>query len=246
MGEAPLFACDAMLGGLARWLRAAGYDASWHPGIDDGELVRLCRAEGRVVLSSDDDIFGYALVRDGAARALFVPRGLSVQAQLEHVLGELALPLREPRCMACGGELVEMSAEEAAGSVPPRSLARHDRFWRCAGCGKALWHGTHWERIAERLRQAASGTGLAALSLAPAEAHPMSKVKQRQKSEAPPLGTVDQASDDSFPASDAPAYTPTTASGPPTDRAGGPGEDRLPEEVHEHPISDPASRSKEP
>jgi hypothetical protein len=35
-----------MLGGLARWLRAAGYDASWHDGIDDGELVRLCHAEG--------------------------------------------------------------------------------------------------------------------------------------------------------------------------------------------------------
>jgi uncharacterized protein with PIN domain len=26
-----------MLGGLARWLRAAGYDASWH----DGALVRV-------------------------------------------------------------------------------------------------------------------------------------------------------------------------------------------------------------
>jgi uncharacterized protein with PIN domain len=55
----PRFACDAMLGGLARWLRAAGYDASWDDGIDDGELIRLARAEGRTALSSD----------------LFVPRG---------------------------------------------------------------------------------------------------------------------------------------------------------------------------
>ena len=48
-----------MLGGLARWLRAAGYDASWHDGIDDGDLVRLAQAEGRTVLSSDDDIFAF-------------------------------------------------------------------------------------------------------------------------------------------------------------------------------------------
>ena len=34
-GPEPWFACDAMLGGLARWLRAAGYDASWEHGIDD-------------------------------------------------------------------------------------------------------------------------------------------------------------------------------------------------------------------
>jgi uncharacterized protein len=52
-----LFACDAMLGGLARWLRAAGYDASWHPGIDDRDVIRLSRDERRMLLSSDTGIF---------------------------------------------------------------------------------------------------------------------------------------------------------------------------------------------
>jgi uncharacterized protein with PIN domain len=149
------FACDAMLGGLARWLRAAGHDASWHDGIDDGELVRLARAEGRTVLSSDSDIFAYALVRDGVVAALFVPRGVAVQEQLAHVLRELGLALREPRCMACGGELAEVTKEQAVGRVPPRSLASHERFWECGRCGKVFWHGTHWREIVERLRQAA-------------------------------------------------------------------------------------------
>jgi uncharacterized protein with PIN domain len=151
----PRFACDAMLGGLARWLRAAGYDASWHGGIDDAELVHLARAQGRTVLSSDGDVFAFAVVRDGVVPALFVPRGLTVQAQLAHVLRGLGLPLREPRCMACGGELAELTKEQAAGRVPPRSLAFHEHFWGCAGCGKVFWHGTHWRQITERLRQAA-------------------------------------------------------------------------------------------
>jgi len=60
----PTFACDAMLGGLARWLRAAGYDASWTEGIDDWDLVRLARREGRVLLSSDTGIFKIGVVRD--------------------------------------------------------------------------------------------------------------------------------------------------------------------------------------
>ncbi len=153
----PRFACDAMLGGLARWLRAAGYDASWHDGIADPELVRLARAEGRTVLSSDDDVFAFAQVRDGVVPALFVPRSLSVQAQLAHVLGKLALPLRPPRCMSCGGDLVELTEDEATARVPPRSRARHDRFWGCVHCGKAFWHGTHWEKITGCLREAAPG-----------------------------------------------------------------------------------------
>src|SRR5262245_15101137 len=95
-----LLACDAMLGGLARWLRAAGHDASWHDGIDDGDLVRLCHAQGRTVLSSDTDVFEFALVRDGVVPSLFVPRARPVQEQLAHVLKELGLSLLPPRCMA--------------------------------------------------------------------------------------------------------------------------------------------------
>jgi uncharacterized protein with PIN domain len=149
------FACDAMLGGLARWLRAAGYDASWHEGIADPALVQLAQAEGRTVLSSDGDVFAFALVRDGVVPSLFVPRGLDIQAQLAHVLGALGLPLREPRCMACGGDLTERTKEEVADLVPPRSLAYHDRFWECVRCKRVFWHGTHWRRIVERLQQAA-------------------------------------------------------------------------------------------
>jgi len=61
---------------------------------------------------------------------------------------------REPRCMACGGELAELTKEQAAGRVPPRSLAFHDHFWACRTCGKAFWHGTHWREISKRLQQA--------------------------------------------------------------------------------------------
>jgi uncharacterized protein with PIN domain len=95
-------------------------------------------------------------VRDGLLPALFVPRGLDIQAQLAHVLRALGLPLRQPRCMACGGELVELTKQQADGRVPPRSLDYHDRFWECVRCKQVFWHGTHWERIVQRLQEAAS------------------------------------------------------------------------------------------
>lgn len=147
-------ACDAMLGGLARWLRAAGYDAFWQEGIDDSDLVRRAKAEGWTVLSSDGDVFAFAVVRDGMVPSLFVPRGLGVQEQLAFVMRQLGLALREPRCMACGGELVEVAKETVRDRVPPQSLAHHERFWECERCRQVFWHGTHWQRISERLGEA--------------------------------------------------------------------------------------------
>src|SRR5437588_8777301 len=102
------FACDAMLGGLARWLRAAGYDASCHGGIDDRDLIRLSRDEVRTLLSCDTHIFQFAVIRDGVQPALFVPLRLSPREQLAFVLKKLRLNLHQPRCMLCGGELVEV------------------------------------------------------------------------------------------------------------------------------------------
>src|ERR1043166_3557444 len=91
----PAFACDAMLGGLARWLRAAGYDVSWQADIADCDLVRLARREGRTLLTSDTGIFRRGVIRDGEVSALFVPHGLNIQEQLRFVLRELQLCLRE-------------------------------------------------------------------------------------------------------------------------------------------------------
>jgi uncharacterized protein with PIN domain len=41
------FVCAAMLGGLAPWLRAAGYDSSWSVSIGGPDLERMSQAEGR-------------------------------------------------------------------------------------------------------------------------------------------------------------------------------------------------------
>jgi len=151
------FACDAMLGGLARWLRAAGFDTSWQPDIDDWDLIRLARQEGRTLLTSDTGILKVGIVRDGEVPALLIPHGLGKGQQLAFVLEKLRLPLREPRCMACGGRLIEVAKEAVRDRVPPRSLASCDRFYECDRCGKLFWTGSHWQRIANVLRDVRSG-----------------------------------------------------------------------------------------
>jgi len=155
--EQPAFFCDAMLGGLARWLRAAGYDAAFEYGIDDGELVNRARSTGRMILSSDGPLFERNVIKSGRVPALYVPQQLSKLEQLEFVLGELKLEVRSSRCMACGGELVEVLKHDVMGEAPPLAYRSCRRFWRCVRCGKLLWRGTHWEKITRRLRELSRG-----------------------------------------------------------------------------------------
>ncbi|WP_437955989.1 Mut7-C RNAse domain-containing protein [Sorangium sp. So ce119] len=160
----PSFLCDAMLGGLSRWLRGAGYDATFEHGIDDGELVRLAQRTGRVLLSSDAGVFERRPLRTAAVRGLYVPRGLRPMEQAGFVLRELGLPVREPRCMACGGALAAAPKDAVRGAVPPLVAERHDEFWRCERCGKVLWKGSHWEGIVAGVAAAAAGAAGAAVT----------------------------------------------------------------------------------
>lgn len=156
----PRVACDAMCGGLARWLRVLGVDASYTPDIEDGELVRQALAERRLVISSDSRLFERRVFASGALRGFFLPRGLRLRAQVRHVIDQLALRAGFPRCTLCNGELVPVRREEVAGEVPARSLIWTRAFYRCQACGHVFWQGTHWERIQSVLQAApASETG---------------------------------------------------------------------------------------
>lgn len=149
--DAPRFLCDAMLGGLSRWLRAAGYDAEFEYGIDDRELVRRARVSGQVLLSSDGPMFERNALKDGTVKALYVPQQMSKEGQLRFVLQALGLPRRRPRCMACGGDLLDVPKHEVMAEAPPLAYRHCNEFFRCARCGKLFWQGTHWQKIEKKL-----------------------------------------------------------------------------------------------
>ena len=167
MADEPEFMCDAMLGGLARWLRAAGYSAWFDVHARDGDLVRRALEEGRWLLTSDAGILERYAVSEGLVRCLFVPHGLSTIHQLAHVMGVLKLNPKNSRCMDCGGELAEVPLTEVATEIPEKVKETCAHFYRCAGCGKVYWHGTHWNSIQTRLRRAQKLAGAEAKSDGP-------------------------------------------------------------------------------
>ena len=150
---APRFLCDAGLGGLARWLRAAGYESHWTADISDDAAIREAIRLEAVLLTTDSILMQRRLLRDRIIPSIWVSPSLTVMEQLAHVLRELKLPLSEPRCMACGGQLAEVPKEQVKDRIPPRTLRWLDRYFECQKCAKLFWHGTHWERIQRQLHQ---------------------------------------------------------------------------------------------
>jgi len=154
-----LFLCDAGLGGLARWLRAAGYEAVWQPDIADDELLRQARRLGATVLTTDGMLMERRVMRDRVIPAFWLPPTLGIPEQLALVFREFGLTLREPRCMSCGGELRRGSKEALRGRIPPRTYRWLDEFFVCNRCDKLFWHGTHWHRIVGTLGALKGGRG---------------------------------------------------------------------------------------
>ena len=136
-----------MLGGLARWLRALGYEAVFEHGIEDAALVARAASEGAILLSSDRPLFDRKPLRNGEVRGLFVPRHAPVLDQAFFVLHELHLEVRALRCMSCGGALAPAGRSAVETEVPEKSLRAFDEFFRCLGCRRVYWRGTHFERI---------------------------------------------------------------------------------------------------
>jgi uncharacterized protein with PIN domain len=108
--------------------------------------------EGRVLLTSDGGFLERKLVRDEQVSLLVMPH-VPVEDQLRLVARNFDLERRPSRCMECNGELAVVPPDAVAEQVPPGVIQHHERFFRCQGCVRVFWYGSHWERIHGRLQR---------------------------------------------------------------------------------------------
>jgi uncharacterized protein with PIN domain len=134
---------DAMLGRLAKWLRILGYDTAYLADTDDFAVMRLARAEGRLVLTRD-----HALAGRRGVRALLVESEV-LEEQLRQVRAVVGPPPGAPfsRCPVCNQPLVEAAPELVAARLPRYVQRAHTRFSLCVACDQLYWPGSHWQRM---------------------------------------------------------------------------------------------------
>lgn len=152
LAEDRRFITDAMLGRLARWLRALGYDVAADPPVADADLVRRAVLERRVLLTRDR-----RLCRDWWISGCVVVEARRPARQLDEVMRRLGLDRRWrrqlfTRCLVCNTPLVPASHDEVAAQLPTPAPA--GPYSRCPGCGRVFWEGQHTRRMRRFLERA--------------------------------------------------------------------------------------------
>ena len=146
------FLCDEMLLRLARLLRAAGYDTYLaHGGQPDAELLRLARAENRVLVTRDK-----RLAAQAHPRAVLVA-GRGAHAEAESLAAAVPVVWRLApfsRCVVDNAPLREAEPGEVA-RMPEAARVRPGPFRACPDCGRLYWPGSHVRRLGERLERLA-------------------------------------------------------------------------------------------
>jgi len=146
------FLADAMLGRLARWLRAIGCDTAQLPvHVPDAEVVALARREDRVLLTRDRHLL----------RELRPPRGFEVRShepreQRRAVVA--AFGIARPaafftRCLVDNTPLVEVARSDVADRIPPLARELPGPVFQCATCGRVYWRGSHARRMERILEE---------------------------------------------------------------------------------------------
>lgn len=145
------FLCDEMLAGLARWLRAAGYDADMAPpGAPDRALVECAQAQGRTLLTRDRAL----LQIKGTADFTHLLQTQNLDGWARELRDDLKLDwMARPfsRCLVCNVELIEADAQ-ALARMPEDSHAGPGPFLECPTCHRGYWPGSHVKRMMRRLQ----------------------------------------------------------------------------------------------
>jgi len=139
------FAADVHLGRLAGYLRLAGFDTLYRNDWEDDQLATVAPREHRMLLTRDRRLLMRRVVTHG-----YLVRSERPREQLAEVFERFDLwsSLRPfTRCSVCNGAVGAVPKAEVATGLPPRTAAHYDEFWRCDGCGRVYWCGSHYRSL---------------------------------------------------------------------------------------------------
>ena len=139
------FVADAHLGALARFLRMLGFDTVHDNGLADAAIRELAHAERRIVLTRDRELLKCREILFGA-----YVRPLEPAQQLRQTVARFGLlPHAKPfsLCLRCNVPLAPIDKAEALPRLPETVARCHERFFRCSGCERLYWPGSHYARM---------------------------------------------------------------------------------------------------
>lgn len=141
----PKFILDTHLGKLAKYLRFLGFDTLYGNDFEDSYIIIAAKNEKRIILTRDKGILKNRSVSHG-----YYIRSQQPAKQVEEVIKRFNLEsLINPfvRCSECNAEIKKVSKTSVADKLKPATIKYYNDFYRCTGCGKIYWRGSHYREL---------------------------------------------------------------------------------------------------
>jgi uncharacterized protein with PIN domain len=136
------FLVDQMLIRLGRWLRLVGMDVTNPKDEGDQDLLKRAKRENRILITRDRRLRDACKTDD--VECIFI-KSTILQSQLREMIGAgVKMEFNPNRCTICNDLLVEAELQQTG--------LQNQKTWKCQGCGKLYWQGSHWKRIEEILK----------------------------------------------------------------------------------------------
>jgi len=139
------FVVDVNLGKLAQKLRLLGFDTLFRNDFDDDEIIEISLKEKRIILTRDKGILKQNAVNHGYFIRNDEPKKQLIEVIERFQLQNAFRPFS--RCSNCNGELEKVSKTNLTAILPDDTLNYYHEFWKCTGCGKIYWEGSHFGKI---------------------------------------------------------------------------------------------------
>jgi uncharacterized protein len=152
----PRFVLDVHLGRLARYLRMAGFDCLYEPSFADEEIIRISVAERRIILTRDKGILKNGRVTHGLYVQSDDPREQFGEIATRLHLSDLFKPFS--RCTLCNERIEPVAKESVLGQLEPLTKMHYSVFYRCTGCKRIYWKGSHFTRMAKFINDYNNGS----------------------------------------------------------------------------------------
>jgi uncharacterized protein len=148
------FIADAMLGKFTRWLRMLGQDVTYSTLHGDKELLMFAKAENRVLLTKDFELYKRATVQEVKA---FFSEGKSEPERIAEVAKrydlKLEINMNKANCPICNNPLKAAPKEQIKEKLENHTYSAYNTFWHCSNCGQVYWQGAHWKQISKTLAE---------------------------------------------------------------------------------------------
>lgn len=137
-----------MLKGLARWLRAAGYDTEIaNDGESDRKLIDRARVSERILLTRDNKLMEFRNAADTVC-LLHCSNTDDCAKTLKETLSVNWLHRPFTRCLICNTSLINIK-NDATVLVPDD--VRGSPLFQCTDCSRVYWSGGHVKRMRKKL-----------------------------------------------------------------------------------------------